>query len=97
VALVLAVTLPVRAADQRAVKSRVSPSYPEIAKRLNISGVVVVEATVDPAGKVTDVKTVTGNRMLSPAAEDAVKRWKFEPGTAVDTVDVDINFVASGQ
>jgi TonB family protein len=95
-ALVLAMALPARAADDRAVKSRVSPIYPEIAKRMKIGGVVKLEATVDPEGKVTGVKALSGNRMLAEAAENAVKQWKFVPGASVASVDVEINF-AVGQ
>jgi TonB family protein len=91
-ALAVAMALPAHAADDRAVKSRVAPVYPEIAKRLKISGVVKVEATVDAAGKVVNVKTVSGNHMLSDSAEDAVRRWKFEAGSGDATVDIDINF-----
>jgi TonB family protein len=91
-ALVIMLALPASAADSRAVKSRVAPAYPEIAKRMKISGVVVVEATVNAEGKVTAVKTVNGNRMLSPAAEDAVHRWTFEAGTGDATVQVELNF-----
>jgi TonB family protein len=90
--LVLVLTLPASAAGDRAVKSRVSPSYPEMAKRMKISGAVKIEATVDADGKVTAVKTLDGNRMLSTAAEDAVKKWKFEAGTGETTVEVTLNF-----
>ena len=72
-ALLLAMALPARAGDDRAIKTRVSPVYPEIAKRMKIAGVVRIEATVDPQGKVKEVKTVSGNHMLSVAAEDAVR------------------------
>ncbi len=77
--LVLAVSmaLPAKAADDRAVKSRVAPAYPEIAKRMRITGVVKVEATVDAEGKVTAVKTLSGNRTLASAAEDAGSKWRF--------------------
>jgi TonB family protein len=85
-----------RAADERAVKSRVVPVYPEIAKRMKIAGSVKIEATVDAHGKVTDVKSVGGNRMLSAAAEDAVRQWKFVPASSDSTVSVDVNF-AVGQ
>jgi len=93
-ALIAALAISAWAADARAVQSRVAPTYPEIAKRLRISGVVHLEVTVDPSGKVTDVKPVSGNHMLSPAAEEAVRRWKFVPGTGIATVPVDINFSA---
>lgn len=79
-------------ADERAVKSRVAPIYPELAKRMRISGVVNVDATVDAAGKVTDVKATSGNRLLSSAAEDAVRKWKFTSGVGTAVVHVAINF-----
>jgi TonB family protein len=79
-------------ASDRAVKSKVPPVYPEIARRMKITGVVKVEATVDADGKVTDVKTLSGSRTLSTAAEEAVRKWKFAPAGAASTEDVDVNF-----
>jgi TonB family protein len=91
-ALLVAMALPGRAADERAVKSRVEPVYPEIAKRMKIEGEVKLEATVNADGKVTDVKAISGNRVLSMAAEDAVRKWKFEPGSGNANVTVAVNF-----
>ncbi len=91
-ALTIVMAMPARAADDRAVKSRVAPVYPEIARRMKITGVVRVEVTVDAEGRVTDVKTVSGNRMLATAAEQAVQNWKFASGDGVSTVQLDINF-----
>jgi TonB family protein len=91
-ALLVALALPARAADERAVKSKVAPTYPEIAKRMRIGGMVQVEATVDADGKVIDAKAVNGNRVLEPAAEDAVRKWKFEPGPGPSKVTVQLNF-----
>jgi len=79
-------------AEDRAVKSKVAPVYPEVAKRMRISGVVKVEATVDADGKVTEAKSLSGNMMLAPAAEDAVRKWRFAPAAADSKVDVDVNF-----
>lgn len=93
--LMVALALPGRAADERAVKLRVAPVYPELAKRMKISGVVKVEAKVDPDGKVEDVKTVSGSHALSSAAEEAVRKWKFAPGPDTSTVDVDVSFALS--
>jgi TonB family protein len=91
-ALLATMAMPARAADDRAIKSRVAPVYPEIAKRMRIAGIVKVEATVDLDGKVTDVKTLTGSRALSSAAEDAVRKWTFAPAAAKSTVNVEITF-----
>lgn len=90
-ALLLPLAIPVRA-EERAVKSRVPPVYPEIAKRMKISGVVIVDATVAPDGKVSDTKVVRGNSALGPAAEEAVRKWRFVPADTPSTVTVAISF-----
>jgi TonB family protein len=90
-ALLLTLSIPSRA-EERAVKMRVAPVYPEMAKRMRISGVVQLEVTVDASGKVIGAKPVSGNRMLSDAAQEAVAKWKFEPGAGVATMVVSINF-----
>ena len=91
-ALLLSLALPARAGDDRAVKMRVSPIYPEIAKRMKISGEVKLEVTVDADGKVKDAKAVSGNHVLGEAAEDAVRKWRFESGSGDATVVVAVNF-----
>jgi len=92
-ALALLMILPLAGrAEQRAVKQRVAPVYPELAKRMKISGEVKLEATVDADGKVTDVKVVSGSSALVSAAEDALRKWKYVPGAGVDQVDVTISF-----
>jgi len=93
VLLVVSLAVLCAAAEQRAIKSRVTPVYPELAKRMKIAGVVKIEATVDAEGKVTDVKTLNGSRVLSGAAEEAVRKWKFASGDGVANVDVDVTFV----
>ena len=90
-AVILAMALPAFAAG-RAVKSRVPPVYPIIAKRMKIQGEVHLAATVNAKGKVTNVKEVSGNHILAIAAEDAVRQWKFVSGSGTSTVDVLINF-----
>jgi TonB family protein len=94
-AAMAAFALPARAGDDRPIKSRVAPVYPEIAKRMHITGDVRLEATVDAQGKVKDVKPVSGNRMLETAAEDAVRQWKFAPGAGDSVVTVSVNFSLS--
>ena len=91
-AAIVALALPARAGDARAIKSRVSPVYPEIAKRMRISGEVKLEATVDAKGKVKDVKPVSGNHILELAAEDAVRQWRFVPGDSDSVVPVAVDF-----
>ena len=92
VVIAMIVAAPTHASTDRAVKMRVAPSYPELAKRMKITGTVRLEARVDADGKVTAVKTVSGSKALSQAAEDAVSKWKFVPGSAPSTEEVDVNF-----
>lgn len=91
-ALVVVLTIPARAADSREIRSRVAPVYPELAKRMKISGAVKVQATVTAEGDVKDARVLEGNRMLGPAAEEAVRHWKFVPGPGASTVEVELHF-----
>ena len=88
--LIFGAAMPVHA-QERTVRSRIAPTYPEIAKRMHISGAVHLDVSVDNEGKVTDVKVVNGNRVLGQAAEDAVRKWHFAPGDST-TESIDINF-----
>ena len=61
----------------RKVVSRVAPVYPDLAKRMHITGVVKLRTTVAPNGSVTAVEPLGGNPVLIKAAQDAVRNWKF--------------------
>jgi protein TonB len=58
---------------------RVAPVYPPIAQSARVSGVVIVEATVDEQGRVTDVRVLRSIPLLDQAAIDAVRQWEYEP------------------
>jgi TonB family protein len=59
------------------------PVYPPIALTADVSGDVVIEATIDERGRVADARIVQSVPIFDQAAIDAVKQWRFEP-TAVD-------------
>jgi TonB family protein len=90
--LICSLALTAWAADDRAVKSRVAPVYPDIAKRMKIFGEVKLDVTVSSDGKVKDVKAISGNHLLGVAAEDAVRKWTFETGSGETTSVVVVNF-----
>ena len=64
----------------RKVKTRVNPQYPELAKRMNITGAVKLELFVGANGQVKSVKTLGGHPLLIDAAQNAVKQWRYEAG-----------------
>jgi protein TonB len=57
----------------------VKPNYPDIAKQARVQGVVILECTISPQGKVTDVKVLRGIPLLDAAAIEAVKQWVYTP------------------
>jgi TonB family protein len=55
------------------------PSYPDSARRMRISGTVVVEVVIDESGKVISARATDGPAMLADAAVQAAKHAKFSP------------------
>ena len=75
----------------------VAPVYPAIARNAGVAGVVIVEATIGPDGKVIDAKVLRSVPLLDQAALDAVRQWEYAPtllnGVPVPVVmTVTINF-----
>ena len=76
----------------RKVKTKVAPAYPELARRMGISGVAKIQVVVAPNGTVKSAKIVGGHPVLANAALDAVKKWRFEPATEETTGIVEFKF-----
>jgi len=76
----------------RRAKSKVQPMYPELARKMNLSGTVKVEVVVAPNGTVKEAKVVGGHPVLANAALDAVKKWRFEPAAVESSGVVDFKF-----
>jgi TonB family protein len=75
----------------------VNPHYPDLAKQAGIQGIVILEAIIDPEGKVDKVRVLHSIPGLDQAAIDAVRQWEYEPtlleGLAVPLVmTVTVNF-----
>lgn len=58
---------------------RVEPEYPLAAVTAQIEGIVILEATVDETGAVTNTKVLRSNPLLESAAVRAVEQWRYEP------------------
>jgi TonB family protein len=63
---------------KRRVIARTAPSYPELAKRMHLSGKVRLELVIAPGGSVKSAKLVGGNPVFEKSATDAAKQWRFE-------------------
>lgn len=76
----------------RRAKSKVQPEYPELARKMNITGTVKIQVVVSPNGTVKEAKVVGGHPVLAGAALDAVRKWRFEPAPGESTGVVDFKF-----
>ena len=65
--------------SQGLLVKKVAPVYPQKALAMGIQGEVQLLATINSEGNVTNVKLLNGDAMLSRAAMDAVKQWKYKP------------------
>ena len=69
------------AAAETGLVHRVEPDYPEEARRQGVQGAVVLEVHINPDGAVRELKLISGPSVLTHAATDAVRQWKFKPHT----------------
>jgi len=80
---------------------KVAPVYPPLARQARIQGIVILKVLINKSGDVFDVQLVSGHPMLSPAAMEAVKQWKYQPyllnGEAVEVeTNVQVIFKIAG-
>jgi len=77
--------------DRKALKSP-TPTYPEVARKFNVSGVVKVQVLIAPDGQVKDVKVIGGHPLLVSAVEETLKSWKYAPASAETSATLIFNF-----
>jgi protein TonB len=58
---------------------KVNPVYPDVAVHAKVTGMVILEATVDTEGHVESVRVVRSISVLNNAAIEAVKQWRYSP------------------
>ena len=59
--------------------SKVTPTFPAIAKEEHVSGAVALDVLIDEQGSVIDIRPISGPAILRPAVISAVRQWKFRP------------------
>jgi TonB family protein len=58
---------------------RVPPAYPEEARKKSIQGTVILNVILRTDGSVAVQNVLEGDPILSPAAIEAVRQWRYEP------------------
>lgn len=79
----------VRVAPVVKAKNCREPEYPAVSERLGEKGTVLLALLVGPDGKVTDsrIEKSSGYERLDKAAQSALSRCKFTPGTVDGKVE----------
>ena len=77
---------------------RVYPTYPPAARDADVQGTVALQALIGKDGSVKDLQVFSGHPLLTSAALDAVKQWRYKPyllnGEPVEVhTTVTVNFV----
>lgn len=81
----------------RRVMVRVTPTYPELARRTNFSGIVKLDVLIAPDGKVKSTEVVGGNPILVQAAVEAVRKWKYEPSAEETRERIELRFAPTSR
>jgi TonB family protein len=79
-------------AQGRKLVRKVEPEYPDLAQKLHLKGFVKVELTIATDGSIRNVTVLGGNPVLAQAVTDAVKQWKYAPGSAETKTNVEFKF-----
>lgn len=71
----------VASSEKPTIKTRAKAEYPEMARRAQIEGTVIVKVLVGPDGLVKDVQILQSvNPILDRQALIAARKWTFNPG-----------------
>jgi TonB family protein len=76
----------------RKIVNRVVPVYPPLARTMNLRGTVRLDAIVQANGTVKTVELKGGHPVLAQAAENAIRKWKWEPATHESHEPIEFHF-----
>jgi TonB family protein len=74
------------------VLKKVLPAYPDILKKMGVSGTVRVKVTIGADGSVKDVEARGGNAIFIDSVAAAVRNWKFVAGDRQRSAEVTVTF-----
>jgi TonB family protein len=69
-----------------------TPTYPELARRMHLTGTVKVTLIVGTDGLVKDAQFQGGHPVLVEAVQKTVKDWKYAPATSESAIPMEFKF-----
>ena len=79
-------------APARTVTRKVTPPYPEMARKAHLEGTVKLSVVVARDGKVKSVAVTGGHPIFAAAATGAAKQWQFTPAAKESTQPLVFDF-----
>ena len=80
--------------------TQVNPIYPALARQARVTGKVRLTAIIGRDGAIRNLQIMSGHPLLTPAAIEAVKQWRYQPTLLNDEpveviTQIDVNFTLS--
>jgi TonB family protein len=77
---------------RRPVRHMVTPVYPDLARKMNLTGTARIEVTIGPDGVVKHTRILGGHPVLAAEAERAAEKSIFEPSSAESVEVIEFKF-----
>jgi TonB family protein len=79
------------------LRQTLNSTYPLLGPRMKVQGSVVLQAVIGADGNIVNLRVVSGPSILTAAAQQAVRQWRFKPymqnGEPVETkATITVNF-----
>ena len=81
-----------QAQDGRKVLSNPVPAYPEVARRMHLTGTVKVQIVIGADGRIKEKNFIGGHPVLVSAVEETLKNWKYAPASGETSTQLEFNF-----
>jgi protein TonB len=80
--------------------AQATPAYPALAKQARVAGTVRLTAIIGRDGAIRNLQVMSGHALLTAAALEAVKQWRYQPTLLNDEpveviTQIDVNFTLS--
>jgi TonB family protein len=72
-------TAPMSPDQPEALSQPAEMSYPSLARRMKVEGSVLLQALIAADGSIRDLRVLSGNPILTSAAVEAARQWRFAP------------------
>ena len=96
-AMALSMTaLNLAAQEGRKLISNPTPTYPEVARRMRLEGVVKVQVVIGPDGRIKQTSVIGGHPLLVSSVEETLKNWKYAPAGSETTTILEFRFRPQG-